>query len=232
MAPVENLLTAKQVEAALRKGAPIQLNDGGGLYLNITEKNKGTRFMRGRLNGVAKRRVLGNEKMSLAEARLLRNEEKKALKAGIDTVAEKKATLKKAEEAGRTFGMISDEWLNFWKNDKDDKTIKSTVGRLEKHILPVIGKSPYSSLEFADLKAVCSVIAENGRREMANRVATIISQICRFAKINGYHKYNIAEDLTVLFPKPKKDVNFEGFPAITDKNGVAEMLRKIEKALD
>ena len=29
MARVENLLTAKQVEAALRKGAPIQLNDGG-----------------------------------------------------------------------------------------------------------------------------------------------------------------------------------------------------------
>ena len=232
MARVENLLTAKQVEVALRKGTPVQLNDGGGLYLNITEKNKGTWFMRGRLNGVAKRRVLGNEKVSLAEARLLRNEEKKALKAGIDTVAEKKATLKKAEEDGRTFGMVSDEWLNFWKNDKDDKTIKSTVGRLEKHILPVIGKSPYSSLEFADLKAVCSVIAENGRREMANRVATIISQVCRFAKINGYHKYNIAEDLTVLFPKPKKDINFDGFPAITDKNGVAEMLRKIEKFID
>ena len=87
--------------------------------------------MRGRLNGVAKRRVLGNEKMSLAEARLLRNEEKKALKAGIDTVAEKKATLKKAEEDGRTFGMISDEWLNFWKNDKDDKTIKSRCCRHE-----------------------------------------------------------------------------------------------------
>ena len=72
MARIENLLTAKQVEAALRKGIPVQLNDGGGLYLSITEKNKGTWFMRGRLNGVAKRRVLGDEKVSLAEARLLR----------------------------------------------------------------------------------------------------------------------------------------------------------------
>ena len=52
MARIENLLTAKQVEAALRKGIPVQLNDGGGLYLSITEKNKGTWFMRGRLNGV------------------------------------------------------------------------------------------------------------------------------------------------------------------------------------
>lgn len=79
MARIENLLTAKQVEAALRKGIPVQLNDGGGLYLSITEKNKGTWFMRGRLNGVAKRRVLGDEKVSLAEARLLRNEEKRHL---------------------------------------------------------------------------------------------------------------------------------------------------------
>ena len=30
MARVENLLTAKQVEVALRKGTPVQLNDGGG----------------------------------------------------------------------------------------------------------------------------------------------------------------------------------------------------------
>lgn len=228
MARVENMLTAKQVEAALRKGVPVQLNDGGGLYLSITEKNRGTWFMRGRLNGVSKRRVLGDEKVSLSEARFLRNEEKKALKAGIDTIAEKKAILKKAEDTGRTFGMISDEWLEFWRNDKDYKTIQSTLGRLNKHILPVLGKKPFSTLEFADLKSACASLTENGRREMANRVATIISQICRFAKMNGYHQYNIAEDLTTLFPKPKKDVNFSGFPAITDKDGVAEMLRKID----
>ena len=44
MARIENLLTAKQVEAALRKGIPVQLNDGGGLYLSITEKNSQVRI--------------------------------------------------------------------------------------------------------------------------------------------------------------------------------------------
>ena len=232
MARAENLLTAKQIEAALRKGIPTQLNDGGGLYFVVTDKNRGSWFMRGRLNGVPKRRVLGDQSVSLSEARLMRNEEKKALKAGIDTIAEKKAAVKRAEEEGRTFGMISDEWLDFWKNDKDDKTISSTIGRLNKHILPVLGKKIYSSLEFADLKSACAQIAENGHREMANRVATIISQVCRFAKMNGYHRYNIAEDLTTLFPKPKKDINYEGFPAITDREGVAEMLRKIDKYIN
>lgn len=229
MAWVENLLTAKQIEVALRKGIPTQLNDGGGLFFNVKEKNKGTWFMRGRLNGVAKRRVLGNEKMSLAEARALRNKEKQALKGGIDSVAERKTRMKRIEEEQRTFGMVSDEWMTFWKNDKDEKTVQSTIGRVNKHILPALGKRGYARLTFADLKAVCSPIAESGRREMASRVATIISQICRFAKMNGYHKYNIAEDLTTLFPKPKRDVNFEGFPAITDKEGVADMLRKLEK---
>lgn len=58
MARPENLLTAKQVEAALRKGISIQLNDGGGLYFAVTDKNRGSWFMRGRLNGVSKRRFL------------------------------------------------------------------------------------------------------------------------------------------------------------------------------
>lgn len=232
MPHVENLLTAKQIQAALRNGAQVQLNDGGGLYFKVTEKNKGTWFMRGRLNGVQKKRVLGHEDMTLAEARALRTEERKALKAGVDSIAEKKEKWKKTEEEGRTFGMIAQEWLDFWKNDKDSKTVSSTVGRLNKHILPVLGKKAYSTLTFTDLKNVCGAISERGHREMANRVSTIINQICRFAKINGYHQYNISEDLSMLFPKPKRDANFEGLPAITDKIGVADMLRKIDKFVD
>lgn len=232
MARAENLLTAKQVQAALKKGEPVKLCDGGGLFFSVSEKNKGTWFVRGRLNGVQKKRVLGHEDMTLAEARALKVEEKKSLKSGVDSIAEKKAKWKKTEEEGRTFGMVAQEWLNFWKNDKDDKTIQSTEGRLNKHILPALGKIPYAKLNFTDLKNPCLNIAQSGHREMANRVSTIINQICRFAKINGYHQYNIAEDLPRLFPKPKREVNFEGLPAITDKNGVAEMLQKLKKFVD
>lgn len=229
MAREENKLTAREVQAALRKGEKIDLQDGGSLYFTVQERNKGFWWFRGRLNGVAKRRVLGREDMTLAEARLKRNEERKALKEGIDTIARKRELRKKTQEEERTFGMVAEEWLEFWRRDKDDKTIQSTVGRLGKHILPVLGEKPYASLVFTDLKNVCSDIACAGHREMANRVSTIINQICRFAKINGYHQYNIAEDLTTLFPKPKRDANFEGFPAITDREGVAEMLGKISR---
>ncbi len=156
MPRLENLLTAKQVQAALRNGAQVQLNDGGGLYFAITEKNRGTWFMRGRLNGVQKKRVLGHEDMTLSEARVLRTEERKALKAGLDSIAQKKEQWKKTEEEGRTFGMIANEWLDFWKNDKDDRTVSSTIGRLNKHILPILGKKAYSTLTFTDLKNVCT----------------------------------------------------------------------------
>lgn len=232
MARSENLLTSKQIQAALKRGEPVRLSDGGGLFFSVAEKNKGVWFVRGRLNGVQKKRVLGHEDMTLAEARALKIEEKKSLKAGVDSIAEKKAMWKKTEEEGRTFGMIAQEWLDFWKNDKDDKTIQSTEGRLNKHILPSLGKSLYSNLSFTDLKNTCFQITQSGHREMANRVSTIINQICRFAKINGYHQYNIAEDLPRLFPKPRREVNFEGFPAITDREGVAEMLRKLKKFVE
>jgi len=113
----ENLLTAKQVQAALRNGTQVQFNDGGGLYFTVSEKNRGIWFMRGRLNGVQKKRVLGHEDMTLAEARALRTEERNALKSGIDSVAQKRELWKKTEENGRTFGMIAQEWLDFWKNE-------------------------------------------------------------------------------------------------------------------
>lgn len=227
MPRLENKLTAREVQVALRKGEKAVLQDGGSLYFTVEKKNSGFWWYRGRLNGVAKRRVLGRQDMTLAEARVKRNEERKALKEGIDTIAQRREKRKKEEEESRTFGMIAEEWLKFWKCDKDDKTIQSTIGRLNKHILPVLGAKPYLQLTFTDLKNVCSAIAEADHREQANRVSTIINQICRFAKINGYHQYNIAEDLTTLFPKPKRDIDFEGFPAITDKIGVAEMLGKI-----
>lgn len=227
MARQENKLTAREVQAALRKGESTELQDGGSLYFTVQSKNSGFWWYRGRLNGVSKRRVLGREDMSLAEARGRRNEERRALKDGVDTIAQKRETRKKAREKERTFGMVADEWLEFWRQDKDDKTIQSTVGRINKHVLPKLGNKPYASLTFADLKEVCFGIVNAGHREMANRVSTIITQICRFAKINSYHQYNIAEDLTSLFPKPKREANFEGFPAITDKEGVANMLLKL-----
>lgn len=229
MAKTENKLTAREVQIALRKGEKTVLQDGGSLFFTVEEKNSGFWWYRGRLNGVAKRRVFGREDMTLAEARLKRNDERKALKEGIDTIALKREKRKKAQEEERTFGMVAAEWLKFWQRDKDDKAIQSTIGRLNKHILPVLGNRSYITLTFADLKEACADIASTGHREMANRVSTIINQICRFAKINGYHQYNIAEDLNSLFPKPKRDVNFEGFPAITDKEGVADMLVKISR---
>lgn len=192
--------------------------------LRLMGKNSGFWWFRGHLNGVSKRRVPGREDMTLAEARLKRNDERKALK---DTIAQKRERRKKAQEEERTFGMVADEWLKFWQRDKDDKNIQSTVGRLNKHILPALGNRPYAALAFADLKGACGSIAAAGHREMAKSVSAIINQICRFAKISGYHQRNMAEDLNLLFPKPKKDAYFEGFPAITDAEGVAEMLRKI-----
>lgn len=227
MARTENKLTAREVQIALRKGEKVILQDGGSLYFTVEEKNSGFWWFRGRLNGVSKRRVLGHQDMTLAEARIRRNEERKALKEGIDTIAQKRERRKKAEIEKRTFGMVADEWLKSWQRDKDDKTIQSTVGRLNKHILPFLGNKPYISLTFADLKKTCARIDNAGHREMANRVSTIINQICRFAKTNEYHQFNIAEDLNSMFNKPKHDVNFEGFPAITDREGVSEMLTKI-----
>ena len=41
-------LSSATITAALRRGDPIQLNDGGGLSLKITGKNRGTWYYRGR----------------------------------------------------------------------------------------------------------------------------------------------------------------------------------------
>ncbi len=102
-----NKLTDLQVH---RRTKPGWMSDGGGLYLRIsaTEHGGGRRWLF-RYTFAGRKREMGlgdTDKVTLAEARDLRDECLKQLKAGVDPLAAKRSTrleVEQIEAARRTF---------------------------------------------------------------------------------------------------------------------------------
>ena len=73
------------------------------------------------------------------------------------------------------------------------------------HILPAIGKIPFSDISFDNFRDIVRNLEAQGKYEMARRVANIITQICRHAKLNQWAEFNKAEDLTRILQKRPLD---------------------------
>ncbi len=80
---------------------------------------------------------------------------------------------------------------------------KTTLERLRLHILPHVGNTPFAKLTFDDLKAAALRLEKEDKREMAYRVAVIINQVCKYAKLNQWAEHNIADGITEVIARRK-----------------------------
>lgn len=104
-------LTALFVERTHRKGLPIALNDGGGLYFRKQTASGATWMLRYRFAGTPKWMALGNyPDMSLAQARKEARAKRVLLDTQKDPLAEKRAA--RIQQAGRrSFSDLAADWL-------------------------------------------------------------------------------------------------------------------------
>ena len=122
MARQECILTARSVEAAIRRGTG-KHGDGGGLYLILKGSRQGWSFCftfqgRGREMGLG-----AYPAVTLAEARKARDKWRKVLNEGANPIEVREAS-KKAPPGKRTFGQVADEFLagriktGVWRHEK------------------------------------------------------------------------------------------------------------------
>ena len=171
--------------------------------------------------------------LSLKDARQKRDEAKALAKEGINPKhAAKKLQQerkKKLQERKRTFLAVAMEWYNTQIKDSSlsEKTKKPMLARLDKHIFPYIGNTPFSKLEFSDFVECIRRIEEKGRSDMPHRVATLVERICRYARMVQYSNDNKAADLTtILVKQPSPERRHRA--AITDEEGLKELLRTMD----
>lgn len=211
-----HLLTPLELKnAKLPEGkAETSLNDGGGLYLIITANRKRWCYRYG-LNGKMQKQWLGDyPKITLAQARKIRNDSLNLVEAGKDPRAEKQAAKIAANiSQANTFEAIALEWhakelaSGTWIPSHADRIMK----RLKTDIFPIIGHRAIDSLETRDLLHPLTLVTQRGTYNLAKAYRQYITVIMRFAVQTGRIKTNPALDLQGAIPT-RKAINRPALP--------------------
>ena len=174
------------IKNAKPKDKKYRVRDSDKLLLEIYPNGiKGWR-VRYRRKGKEREICLGNyPALSLKDARKRRDEINEMLVAGRDPLTEKNLEKLAAEIEGITFQDACQKWLAdrapVWAESHSTKQII----RINKHLIPTLGRFPLSELTPALVLAVLKEIEKNKLNETAHRILGIASQIMRYAVANG-----------------------------------------------
>lgn len=179
----QNKLSAKAVEAAKFEGKPRKLFDGNGLFLHVQAGGRYWR-LKYRHNGAEKLLALGvYPAVSLAAARVRRDEARAQLADGINPVEQRRA--EKTARGTDTFEAVAREWLENQAKVLAAETLRLTRRRFETWVFPIIGAQPMRALEPPELLRLLRRIEAKGKHETASRVRQRIGQVFRYAIATG-----------------------------------------------
>lgn len=180
--------------------------DGGGLYLEIRETGlKKWRLTFKQPSGKRSTITLGDyPDMSLAQARLKREELRKQIAEGLNPVIERKLAIElKTQEAENTFSAMADEWLEFRKKEWSEAHYSRMKNALKNNAYASIGNLPMNRITGKLVLDIVHVVESRGALEMASRVLDGISMVFRYAVATGRARADVTYGLTqFLAEKP------------------------------
>ncbi|CAN5392683.1 site-specific integrase [soil metagenome] len=197
-------LTDRTVAAATApEGKRLELWDTrqSGLCLRVTDRGVKTWVYRYRTSdGRQPRHTIGKmPAVTLKEARTAAASLALEVATGGDPASERKRERAFAAGSMRTFDDLADlyeercasgDWMPKGKR-KRSITLVSEEGVLRRNIRPVIGKTPYTAITKADVRAVLRKMTSKGIGAQANKTHAVIRQVYNFA---------ISEDLVQINP--------------------------------
>lgn len=191
-------LNARQVETAKPKEKPYKMADGGGLYLLV--KTNGSRYWRlkYRIDGKEKLLALGvYPDVSLADARVKRDEARKGIAGGIDPLEVKKEQkVEREAQVKNTFQEIALEWHNMKVKKWSAGYASDILEAFNKDVFPFIGQRPVADIKPLELLNVLKKMEDRGATEKAKKVRQRCGEVFRYAIVTGRAEYNPAPDLT------------------------------------
>lgn len=218
------MLTDIAVRQSKTADKPYKLGDSGGLYLLVNSTGKYWR-MNYRYAGKQKTLAIGvYPKVSLIEARKIRDEAKDQLAKDIDpaiTKAIRKQAVLHASE--NTFKAVALEWHAKTSKTWAESTTNNIQRYLEKDIFPRLGNRAIKDITAPDLLAVLLKIESRGAHEKAQRCREYAGRVFRYAVATGRAERDPSEDLRgALTP-----VKVKHHASITDPKAIGALLRAI-----
>ena len=140
-------LTDTAVRNAKPKDTTYSLTDERGLSVQVQPSGGKWWRLRYRFEGKAKMLSLGTyPDVTLGKARERRDDARRLLADGIDPGENRKATKAAGQDAAsNSFAVLCHEWLQSRVGQIQPAQIDKSQARLEKDVLPWIGKKPISS---------------------------------------------------------------------------------------
>lgn len=221
------MLTDLRVRAAKAQAKPYKLTDGRGLHLLIHPNGGKYWQVRYRFLGKEKTASVGTyPDVGLAEARVLCEDVRKAVRDGKDPTAQRKLEkLNRLKEHQKTFRAVANEWFAVWSKGKSDSTVTYKLRRLETDLFPQLGHIPIADMTRKDVISAVQNVSARGASEVAHRALQVTKAVLSFAVLHEYRDFNPVSDLrpsSLLGAEPTK--NHARIPA----SELPELLHQIE----
>lgn len=181
------MLTDTKCRAAKPREKAFKMADGGGLFLFVTPSGSKSWRLAYRFLGKQKLLVIGQYPVvSLAEARLAREEAKKLLAQGGDPSQQKKIDrIVQAQRNATTFKSVAEELLaKMEREGKADATLEKKRWMLLDLASPLAGR-PVADISAPELLAVLRKVEARGKHETAKRLRSACGQVFRYAVATG-----------------------------------------------
>lgn len=184
---------------ALKPGTkPYKRADGGGLNLQVNPN--GSKLWRLAYRYEGKQKLLSGGRypeVSLAQARVWREEAKVILAKGIDPSNERKREKRQAAlAASNDFETVAREWHESRKPKWSERYAWITLRRIEADLFPALGKLPISQIEPAEILDVIRKVEARGAIDMARRLNNHIGEIFKYAVALGIARRDPSRDIT------------------------------------
>ena len=202
-----------------------KLTDGGGLQLCVMPNGSKLWWVAYRFGGKPKSLSLGKYPIvSLADARLGRDQAKKLLAKGEDPSRAKKKA--KADQAvtENTFRLIAEEYVaHQLRNERADATLMKLEWLFDL-AYPTLGNRLITEIRPPDLLEIMRKVERRGRYETARRLLSTIGTVFRFAIASGRAEIDPTTALRGVLASPPRKHR----AAILEPKALGALLRSID----
>jgi len=220
------MLTHIQIASAKPSAKPFNLSDSQGLFLTVQPNGSKLWRLSYRYLGRQKTLHLGPwPDVSLADARVRRDEARKQIAAGLDPAQEKKrARVTEKIAAANTFKDVAEEWVAKCEREERAAITLDKIRWLLGMAYPMIGSLPISKISPQEVLAVLRKVEATGRYESARRMRSVLSRVFRYGIATARTDRDVAADLRGALITPK----VKHLAAITTPKEVGGLMRAIE----
>jgi len=199
------MLTHIQIASAKPAAKLYNLTDSQGLHLAVRPNGSKLWRMSFRYLGKQKTLHIGPwPDISLAEARVRRDDARKTLAAGLDPVLEKKRAQITAKFVSATsFKEVAQEWIGKCEREGRAEVTLDKVRWLLNMAYPLIGSHPIDGITPHEALAVLRKVETNGRYESARRMRSVLSRVFRYGIATARCDRDVAADLRGALTTPK-----------------------------